>query len=648
MKKHLLFTTLLFLALGVRAQTYTSSPGATIPDDSCDATNEFTQDLAGEGLSNIDGTFGLETVELNINHTWVSDLDIYLVAPDGTEVELSTDNGGSGEDYTATVFDMAAGTDITAGSAPFTGSFVPEGVLGGVNNGQDPNGLWTLRACDDDAFSEGTLIDWSITFSNNPAPPPVIPPANNNCSSAAALTLGSSCTNTIGTNVNATASGETPNPSCSLFGGGMDVWYSVIVPACGNINIEMSSAGGPSDWAMAVYSGACGGLAQVECDDDDGVGNFPLIELTGQTAGATLLIRVWEYNNNETGEFNICAFAPTPTNDACAGATVVDNGSAANGNTGCATDVDNLSPCNGGGGGGDCTAVGDGTTDFSEGVWFKYTSSTNGETITASTDNAGTDFDTEIIVYQGACGALTCVGGDDDGGTEPEGDTFDSKFCWVSTASLAPVDYFIYVNGHGGATGNYAFTLTVVDPPLPIDLISFEGDVMENYNMLSWETSSEENTEAHIIERSIDGRDNWEVIGAVDAVGYTYEENQYKLEDRNPIAKAYYRLKSVDFDGSSSYSDIILLERKISSFEIVNISPNPARTSVSIDFQVPQNSQYTIRMTNMIGQIVYLEQMNLNAGVYSNDINIAAFTNGVYFITIENGLESLVHKIVKQ
>ena len=141
----------------IYSQTYTSTPNATIPDNNCDATNEFTQDLSGEGLSNMNGDFGLETSEINISHTWDADLDISLIAPDGTEIELSSDNGGSGDDYTSTVFDMGASTNIIFGSAPFTGSFIPEGNLGAINNGQDPNGVWTLKVCDDTDLDEGTI-----------------------------------------------------------------------------------------------------------------------------------------------------------------------------------------------------------------------------------------------------------------------------------------------------------------------------------------------------------------------------------------------------------------------------------------------------------------------------------------------------------
>ena len=65
-------------------------------------------------------------VTLNIQHTWVPDLTITLTSPDGTVVELSSAIGNAGDDdMTNTSFDDGADTDITDGTAPFTGVFRP-------------------------------------------------------------------------------------------------------------------------------------------------------------------------------------------------------------------------------------------------------------------------------------------------------------------------------------------------------------------------------------------------------------------------------------------------------------------------------------------------------------------------------------------
>ncbi len=126
------------------------------------STTNFTANVSG-----LVGSICKVTVALDITHTWSNDLDIFLISPAGTLVELSTDNGlAFDEDYTNTVFDDAAATSITAGTSPFTGTFRPEGSLASVN-GQDPNGTWTLRITDDVSDDIGNLNSAIITISTS-------------------------------------------------------------------------------------------------------------------------------------------------------------------------------------------------------------------------------------------------------------------------------------------------------------------------------------------------------------------------------------------------------------------------------------------------------------------------------------------------
>lgn len=137
-------------------------------------------------------------------------------------------------------------------------------------------------------------------------------PTNNDCSNAIALPVNTSCSFATYTNENATDSGETPAPGCSSYLGG-DVWFTATVPASGNLNID-TNTGVVTDSGMTVYSGSCGSLALVSCDDDSSTnGNMSYISLTGQTPGSTLYIRLFEYGNNNNGTFDICITDPTPS-----------------------------------------------------------------------------------------------------------------------------------------------------------------------------------------------------------------------------------------------------------------------------------------------------------------------------------------------
>ncbi len=113
----------------------------------------------------------LQSVCININHTWDDELNIFLIAPNETFVELSTDNGANGDNYTNTCFSPSATEDIRGGfpfapasAAPFTGTFQPEGLWTDIL-GTPISGTWKLGVLDDQNNISGTLLDWAISFS---------------------------------------------------------------------------------------------------------------------------------------------------------------------------------------------------------------------------------------------------------------------------------------------------------------------------------------------------------------------------------------------------------------------------------------------------------------------------------------------------
>ncbi|MFO0788304.1 MAG: proprotein convertase P-domain-containing protein [Pirellulales bacterium] len=102
-------------------------------------------------------------VTLDINHTYDSDLDVYLISPSGTRVKLFADIGGAGDHFHGTTLDDAAATGIAQNSAPFTGTFRPQEPLS-VLNGQQAHGTWQLEITDDSVGDTGVLNSWSVTI----------------------------------------------------------------------------------------------------------------------------------------------------------------------------------------------------------------------------------------------------------------------------------------------------------------------------------------------------------------------------------------------------------------------------------------------------------------------------------------------------
>lgn len=133
--------------------TLANTTAVPVPDETTQTSTITVSGVAGEILD--------VNVQVNIATTWAADVDLFLVHPDGTRIELFTDVGGSGDNFVDTILDDSAALSILSGIAPFTGTFRPEGVLG-VVNGKTPNGIWTLEIRDDAGGDVTALIEWEL------------------------------------------------------------------------------------------------------------------------------------------------------------------------------------------------------------------------------------------------------------------------------------------------------------------------------------------------------------------------------------------------------------------------------------------------------------------------------------------------------
>ena len=159
----------------LQAQTYSGATGI-INDNGQNI--DFTATVSGLTSNQLNASLGVVQVCLKITHTYDSDLNVFLIAPDGTTINLFSGIGGGNDNFTNTCLNQSASISINSGSAPFTGSFNPQESLGDCNNNQNGNGVWTLRIVDAAAQDEGYLVDWSITFGNNAAVPFVLTSSN--------------------------------------------------------------------------------------------------------------------------------------------------------------------------------------------------------------------------------------------------------------------------------------------------------------------------------------------------------------------------------------------------------------------------------------------------------------------------------------
>ncbi len=123
--------------------------------------------------------------------------------------------------------------------------------------------------------------------------------------------------------------------------------------------------------------------------------------------------------------------------------------------------------------------------------------------------------------------------------------------------------------------------------PLPVALIELNGVAEEHHNRIYWKTATEVNSDRFEVERSLAGED-WQQVGSIPAAGNSKQTIAYAFKDSVLTeSRLYYRLKSIDKDGSTSISDVIEVTRSIKTSPDDHIAnfilyPNPTQNTESI------------------------------------------------------------------
>ncbi len=149
---------------------------AGIPDNTCPSLAWLSFEVTYPGNSLGTNAF-LDEVKVIIDHSYDADLQFGLTSPAGDTVMLSVFNGGSGDNYgnpsdatcsQTTNFRMDATNSITSGTAPFIGTYKPQGNFTDFYDGSDPNGLWKFIICDNASSDVGQLEYVELIFDSIP------------------------------------------------------------------------------------------------------------------------------------------------------------------------------------------------------------------------------------------------------------------------------------------------------------------------------------------------------------------------------------------------------------------------------------------------------------------------------------------------
>jgi hypothetical protein len=175
---------------------------------------------------------------------------------------------------------------------------------------------------------------------------------------------------------------------------------------------------------------------------------------------------------------------------------------------------------------------------------------------------------------------------------------------------------------------------------LPLELLSFDARASGEEALLEWKTAMELNNSHFEVERSQDGR-TFTKIGEVKGGGTTSGIVGYSYIDKMPGAgKNYYRLKQVDYDGASTYTEIRAVAFEIS--EAIVLYPNP--TSGEMRLEGVQQEWSKVEIYDYLGRLVDDTELLGNG-----TLDISELTPGMYQVRIKDfiGEEIYTTKVIK-
>jgi len=185
-------------------------------------------------------------------------------------------------------------------------------------------------------------------------------------------------------------------------------------------------------------------------------------------------------------------------------------------------------------------------------------------------------------------------------------------------------------------------TLTSSCNSLPVEMLSFNGELVSNKTELYWATAMENNSSHYIIERSSDG-ENFEPIGTVESNHNTNNISKYSFTNANlnnpNLYVLYYRLVNQDYNGEKQYHGVITikLKRQVQNTFGLNAFPNPFQNALNINVFVEQAGYFNVFLYSSTG--VMVQKLNPNFEQGDNILKLSELSSlpsGLYIISVQN------------
>ena len=222
-----------------------------------------------------------------------------------------------------------------------------------------------------------------------------------------------------------------------------------------------------------------------------------------------------------------------------------------------------------------------------------------------------------------------------------------------STFGIVPADYtriarFQLVLGGDSDPAFVAYNTTSSSAspstgPLPMVLTDFAGAADGPAALLTWQTASEQNSHAFVIEASADGR-AFEVVGEVAAAGSSNRLRSYQFRHATTRpGLRYYRLHLLDTDGSGRYSAVVAVRTGAAAVAVF-----PSVFDQHLTLRLPAASTTTLTLLAADGRPVFQRTLS---GTVAQDLALteaAGLAPGLYLLRVVADGQASAHRVVKQ
>lgn len=211
-----------------------------------------------------------------------------------------------------------------------------------------------------------------------------------------------------------------------------------------------------------------------------------------------------------------------------------------------------------------------------------------------------------------------------------------------SIALIGPASQSTLTNGFRGSLDDlriYDRALTqqeILNAVLPVKLEFFKGKKLKSSVELTWRTQTEENVAHFDLQKSVDGI-AFREISKIDPGKFSY----LAYDGESLISRfAWYRLRIVDRDGLTTFSNVIKVSADEEAGEVIQLFPNPVADQIYISGFAGSGN---VTIINGSGAVVHRRQLK-----QGQPIDVSHLAPGLYYVSIFDGKKTMATKFIRR